>query len=111
MNGFKVYIAGPYTSGDKSDNTLAAIEAGDRLFRLGYAPYIPHLSHFWDAVYEHEYDVWLDLCLEWVKVCDAILRLPGESPGADVECELAYGIDIPVFHSVEQLHEAFTEKL
>ncbi len=37
--------------------------------------------------------------------------LPGESDGADVECELAYGLDIPVFHSIEELHAAFTEQL
>ena len=106
----RIYIAGPY-SPDPEANTLAAIAAGDQLLRMGYVPFIPHLSHYWDAQHPHPYDVWLDWCLEWVKCCDAVLRLPGESPGADVECELAYGLDIPVFHSIAQLHEAFTEKL
>lgn len=105
----KVYVAGPYTKGDPLDNTLTAIDAADKLLRLGYVPFIPHLSHFWDERHPHEYQTWIDWCLEWVKCCDAILRLPGESKGADIETELAFGIDIPVFHSIEELHEAMQD--
>ncbi len=110
MNGIKCYVAGPYSSAP-TENTHAAIAAGDQLLRMGYVPFIPHLSHYWDAQHPHDYADWLDWCLEWVKVCDAVLRLPGDSPGADDECEMAYGLDIPVFHSIEELHAAFTEQL
>lgn len=110
MNGIKVYCAGPYSS-DPEANTYTAIEFADKLLRLGYAPFIPHLSHFWDEQHPHDYEVWIGWCLEWVKVCDAVLRLPGESRGADIETELAYGIDVPVFHSIEDLHASFTEQL
>jgi hypothetical protein len=34
---------------------------------------------------------------EWVLVCDAVLRLSGESKGADIECTLARKHGIPVF--------------
>lgn len=104
----KVYIAGPYSS-DPLDNTYEAIHYGDRLFRMGYIPFIPHLSHFWDEQQPHEYEEWLDWCLEWVKCCDAILRLPGESVGAGVETELAAALDIPVFNSIEALHQEMQE--
>ena len=110
MNGIKCYVAGAYSS-DPLPNVEAAINAADKLLRLGYVPFVPHLTHFWDEQHAHDYAVWLEWCLEWVKVCDAVLRLPGESHGADVECELAYGIDIPVFHSIEDLHASFTEQL
>jgi hypothetical protein len=35
--------------------------------------------------------------------CDAVLRIPGESRGADLECELARTLGIPVFTSVADL--------
>lgn len=38
--------------------------------------------------------------------CDALLRLPGESAGADLEAAQAGGLGIPVFRSVEELLEA-----
>jgi len=104
----KIYVAGPYTSAPL-DNTLTAIDAADNLLRLGYVPFIPHLSHFWDERHPHEYDEWLGWCIEWVKCCDAILRLPGDSIGADIETELAAAIDIPVYESIEQLHQAMQE--
>ena len=110
MSQFKVYVAAPYTS-DPLANTHEAIAAADRLLQLGYVPFVPHLSHFWDELHPHPYADWLAWCLEWVKVCDAVLRLPGESEGADTEIELAYGLDVPVYHSIESLHEAFTEQL
>lgn len=110
MNGFRIYVAGPYSS-DPLANTQTAIAYGNRLLELGYAPFIPHLSHFWHELFDHDYEEWLDYGLEWVKVCDAILRLPGESNGADFETELAAGIDVPVYHSIEELHAAFMEQL
>lgn len=105
----KVYVAGPYTIAPL-ENTLTAIDAADRLLSLGYAPFIPHLSHFWDERHTHDYPTWIDWCLEWVKCCDAILRLPGESKGADIETELAAAIDIPVFESIEDLHQAMQDQ-
>jgi hypothetical protein len=40
---------------------------------------------------------------EWVLRCDCLLRLPGESPGADEEVELAVKNNIPVFYSIDEL--------
>lgn len=42
---------------------------------------------------------WLDIDLEWVRVSDAVLRLPGESAGADTEVAEANRRGIPVFDS------------
>jgi hypothetical protein len=48
----------------------------------------------------------MELDNEWVLRCDALLRLPGESQGADAEVELAKKHGIPVFYSIEELTAA-----
>lgn len=105
----KVYVAGPYTNGDKLDNTMNAVYAAELLMQLGYVPFVPHLSHYWDEQFPHDHAEWIDWCLEWVKCCDAILRLPGDSKGADIETELAAALGIPVYESIEILHQAIQE--
>jgi len=43
MRRTRVYIAGPYTLGDKEANVLGAINAATVLLDSGFAPYVPHL--------------------------------------------------------------------
>jgi hypothetical protein len=40
---------------------------------------------------------------EWLKCCDAVLRLPGESTGADREVALAKELGIPVYYSIADI--------
>jgi hypothetical protein len=35
--------------------------------------------------------------------CDAVLRLPGESTGADNDVRIAHERGIPVYHSIDEL--------
>lgn len=100
----RVYVAGPYTQGNMLENVRNAIDAGDRLASKGFAPYIPHLSHFWDLVHKHDYEFWLDICLTWVQACDAVLRLPGYCPGCEREVALAENCGIPIFENEELLY-------
>jgi hypothetical protein len=81
----RIYIAGPYTQGDVAVNVRNAIIAADILVDMGHSPYVPLLNHFWHLVLPHEPQYWLDLDFAWLDVCDAILRLPGLSEGADKE--------------------------
>jgi hypothetical protein len=46
---------------------------------------------------------WMRIDLDWVAVADAVLRLPGPSKGADMECARAKELGIPVFYSVDDL--------
>lgn len=46
---------------------------------------------------------WMGADLPWVRVAGAILRLPGESTGADLEVAEATAHAIPVFHSAEDV--------
>ena len=102
----RIYIAGRYSGGDVARNVRVTMEAADALIRAGYAPYVPHLSHFQHMMWPHDYEDWMDIGLSWLRQCDAILRLPGESPGADREVEVAKILEIPVFYSVDKLVEA-----
>lgn len=42
---------------------------------------------------------------EWLLACDAVLRIPGDSAGADREVEMAKSANIPVYYTVEELCE------
>jgi len=61
------------------------------------------MSHFWHMLIPHEYQFWTALDMEWVRRCDAVLRLPGDSRGADAEVKLAKECGIPVFYSINEL--------
>lgn len=100
-----VYVASPYSKGNKLVNVNRQIDAGERLLQAGYCPIIPLYSHYHEKRYPHEYDVWLEIDRCKLSKCDALLRLSGESPGADQECEWAQEMHIPVFHSIMRLRQ------
>jgi hypothetical protein len=96
MRKTRVYIAGPITKGNQFLNVKAAIDVADKLLRYGYAPYCPHFTCFWQMHYPHPYQEWMDLDFEWLRACDAVLRLYGESVGADREVQEASRLGIKV---------------
>ena len=100
-----VYIAGPYTGGDVVVNVCNAIKAGLELRqasdeRVVFVPVIPHLSHFIHMVEHHDYRFWMAWDADWLERCDAIVRLPGESPGSEEGVEQAQRQRARVFTSV-----------
>lgn len=46
---------------------------------------------------------WIEVDLPWVVASDAVLRLPGESTGADMETSCARDHGVPVFGSVAEV--------
>jgi nucleoside 2-deoxyribosyltransferase len=100
----KVYIASPYTIGDVAINVKRQIDCANLLIEMGYAPFAPLYSHFQHMVHPRPYEDWCKLDLEWVKVCDCILRLDGESKGADKEVEFAIELGKPVYYSLKELN-------
>lgn len=98
-----VYIASPYTKGDVAVNVRRNIEAADRVALIGYVPFAPLLTHFWHLLIPHEYEFWCEHDLAWLERCDCIIRLPGESTGADKEVARAVELGLPVYYSVEEL--------
>lgn len=121
----RVYIAGPISKGDLADNVNQATRAFLTLARAGLAPLCPHWSVYArDDVVRVDrrnekpqrivcygeaqpndltHDEWLAIDIPWVLASDAVLRLPGESAGADRECEAAASHGIPVFVSIAEV--------
>lgn len=101
-----VYIASKYTADTEEErlvNVITQIEAGEKISIIGAIPRIPLLSHYWNEVYHHDWEFWISICKEEVLRCDALIRLPGKSSGADIEVDTALSNNIPVFHSFDQL--------
>lgn len=98
-----VYVSGPYTHPDPVENVRGAILAADALRSLGFVPFVPHLTMLWHMVAPHPLEFWYRWDMEWVKKCDAVLRLPGLSKGADAEVMLARELALPVAYTIEEL--------
>lgn len=98
-----VYLAAPYTS-NPVPNTHAVIKIAERLQSTGLVTaYVPHLNLLWDIVIPHSADEWLEYDLCFLRRSDALLRIPGISPGADGEEAFAKDHDIPVFYTEDGL--------
>lgn len=98
-----VYIASPYTRGDVAMNVRDSFIAADELLQHGYIPFPPLFSHFWHFLSPKSYETWLRLDLEFLSRCDYLLRLPGESKGADTEVTWAKMNGKLVFTSIVDL--------
>lgn len=105
----KIYVACPLTKGDMTINVRNGILAGDELAKRGHVPFIPALTHFWHMLCPHEYEFWLEQDFEWVRVCDALFRVPGESKGADREVDLANSLGKPVYYRLDEVPTADTQ--
>lgn len=100
-----VYVAGPYTNPDPVTNTRAAVEIGLDIYRhSGVGVVIPHLSLLAHAMFPQALGWWYDFDLAQLAACTALLRLPGESDGADREVRAAHQLGLAVFDDVRELY-------
>lgn len=112
-----ILIAGPYRSGTGDDPDLMAANltaletAAWPLFQAGHVPMIgewvalPVLSSAGaagplDSLAEK---VMYPTAHRLLQHCDGVLRLPGESKGADQDVAIAQELGIPVWHRVEDV--------
>jgi hypothetical protein len=93
----KVYIASAYRLGDVAINVKNQLDISDKLMNEGFAPFVPLYSHFHNIIHPRPYKDWIKLDLEWIKSCDCLLRILGDSTGADEEVYHAKKLGIPVF--------------
>ena len=84
-----IYIASQYTKGDPLENAERQLLVADRLMDLGLAPFPPLYTHYQHTLKPRPYEDWTRADNVWVDLCDALIRLPGPSSGADDEVELA----------------------
>lgn len=107
MKKIKVYIASPYTVGDQIINVRTQMLVFEALHSCGMMPFAPLWGAVQNLFFPLSWAEWLVWCTTWVKSCDCLLRLPGESKGADEECVVAEKAGIPVFYSLEDLKKAY----
>lgn len=72
---------------------------------------MPHLTHYWDAHTPKEWSEWLVYDSYWLERCSYVVRMAGESKGADAECALATSLGIPVIkeESLDELGFSWKE--
>ncbi|MGW8564781.1 DUF4406 domain-containing protein [Isoptericola sp. NPDC055881] len=108
-----ILIAGPYRSGTGGDP--AAMEANLRrleeaawpIFAAGHVPMIGEwvalpVLHSAGATIDDDLaaDVLYPTAQRLLQHCDAVLRLPGESTGADQDVAIATSRGLPVYYDV-----------
>lgn len=115
MRQILCYIASPISLGNLRDNIRRACDVGVRLIKAGLSVIIPHLSCYAGQVYDGAgcipvvlaggitHSTWLDVDFTIVSRCNCLLRLPGDSVGADMEVAEANRLGIPVFHDEGEL--------
>lgn len=114
-----ILIAGPYRSGTGGDPALIAQnlarleEASGPIFRLGHVPMIGEwvalpILRTLDSAEAGDGDVMYETAHRLLQHCDAVLRLPGESAGADKDVEIAQERGLPVYRSLEEIPSAST---
>jgi hypothetical protein len=112
-----ILIAGPYRSGTGDDpermaaNLRQLEQASYPIFQAGHVPMIGEwvALPIWhtaggqtvgDALYE---EILHPTAGRLIEHCDAILRLPGDSKGADNDVKLAQARGIPVYYSLDAI--------
>jgi hypothetical protein len=93
----KIYVAGPYSKGDQAQNVHEALKVGDYISSQGFHVKIPHLTHFWHMMFSHPYEFWINYDLVELAECNALVRISGESSGADGEVSHAEKLNLPIF--------------
>jgi hypothetical protein len=105
-----VYIASPYSIGSKIDNVKASFQVYNKLVKRGYYPFAPLTSHYINQLYRLSYDKWLEIDMYWLDKCDCLLRLPGESRGADKELNRMVMLKKPIFYNINDLDDYYKDK-
>ena len=100
-----IYIASPYTKGDVAANVAVQIDAAHRILDMGHCPVAPLLSHYLHIYRQRPYEDWMQMDLALIPKMDVVLRLPGESAGADGEVDKARECDIAVAYGWEELKD------
>lgn len=119
MKPLLILIAGPYRSGTNGDAALIARnlarleEASGPIFRLGHVPMIGEwaalpILRTLDAAEVETGDVMYETAHRLLQHCDAVLRLPGASTGADQDVAIAHERGLPVYRSLEEIPAAAT---
>jgi hypothetical protein len=106
-----IFLSCPISNGDMATDTeieknVAVAIAYETVLRdLEFAVVNPALSWFSHKFRPWSHDRWMEQAIDTMLRCDAVLRVPGDSVGADREQAFAETHDLPYFESVACLLE------
>ena len=111
MKQLWIMVAGPYNSGAKNDtdrkeNLDGLNRIGYEIFQKGHIPIIGvnMALPIIDLVGKEKFDeLMMPISLAAAKKCDAVIRVGGESKGADQELELIRSNGGTLFNSVDDI--------
>jgi hypothetical protein len=119
-----ILIAGPYRSGtddrpDRLEANLTFLEsAAWPIFAAGHIPMIgewvalPVMRGIGSTVGDDaSLGILTPTAERLLQHCDAVLRLPGASSGADNDVRIATGLGIPVYHRIEDIPAATSTEM
>lgn len=112
-----ILIAGPYRSGTHNDTRLVeknlrALEAPAlEIFRKGHVPVIGEWianplmklagsTEIGDSIFN---EIQYPVAHRLLSKCDAVLRIKGESKGADQDVQIARNIGLKIFYSLKEI--------
>lgn len=102
MKKLRVYLAGPISKGDRGHNLAQFISWHEYLMTAGFAVFNPGLSMLLPWAAEKNHTEWMEADIPFVLQSDLVVRLPGESVGADQEVVEAMKAGIPVYFAPEK---------
>ncbi len=104
-----IFIAGPYGDTNPPEVIEQNIENADEVAKLlvlaGHIPFCPHkMTAHWERDDRLEEKHWIGVDMDYLCTwADAILRIPGESRGADDEIRKALSLGLRVFFSTDEI--------
>lgn len=100
----KVYIAGPLTKGNRIENIRNAFLVASTVMSFGHTPFVPHHYDFMELIAGTcgTYEDFMRVDFEWLELCDVIIRIPGESLGADREVIRMLNLGRKVYMGIEE---------
>ncbi len=98
-----IYISAPFSLGDQFVNVRNACLAGDEILKKGHIPLVPHLTALWHAISPKSWEEWMRMDTALLSMCDAVLRLPGMSLGADAEVAEAKRLCMIIYYRMEDV--------
>lgn len=115
-----------YDSEITQRNVNGGLIVASRIREMGHVPFVPQLSVYWvrfiqdrnkraeelvkqgwvdniGPLVEPTHEDWLDMDIQWIKVCHGMYRIPLPSKGADTEEAYMNTLGRPVFHDLDSL--------
>lgn len=105
-----IYLSHPITKNNPFHNVNRAVRYAAYLHEKGYVVMVPGLSVLYDMIHPTEYEEYMRWDFAWIERCDCLIRLSGESAGADREVKYALSLGIPVFMGTKNFLMYMVEK-